>query len=70
MISRTVDCDSDTLVEGVAISANKGWDLSELVDLEVFGGDALSRLGLNNRKFDVVCFCYCLNGSRARVALK
>jgi hypothetical protein len=30
-------------VESVAISADESWDLSELVDLEVFGGESLGR---------------------------
>jgi hypothetical protein len=30
-------------VESVTISTDKGWDLSELVDLEIIGGDTLCR---------------------------
>ena len=43
IITLTVDGDCNAFVEGVTISADEGWDLSKLVDLEVFSGDSLCR---------------------------
>jgi hypothetical protein len=57
-------------VESVAISANKSWDLAELIDLEVLSRDTLSRLDLNDLDVDVVCLRNCANGCRAGVTLE
>ena len=59
---RTVNSDGDGLVEGVPISADKCWDLSELVKLEIFGREALDWLGLDDFEFDVVRLGHCKNG--------
>jgi hypothetical protein len=56
-------------VEDVAISTDEGWDLAELVDLEVLWGDVLADRGVNDLEIDVVCLGNCTNGSRAGVAL-
>ena len=61
-IPRTVDGNGNGLVEGVSISADESWDLSELVKLEVFGREALDWLGLDNLEFDVVGLGHCKNG--------
>jgi hypothetical protein len=42
-IPLTVDGDGNAFVEGVTICPYEGWDFSELVDLEVVGGDTLCR---------------------------
>ena len=65
----TVDGDGDALVESVTISADKGWDLPKLVDLEVLGGAAFRRLGLNDLEVNVVGLGNCTNSSGAGVAL-
>jgi hypothetical protein len=56
-------------VEGVAICADEGWDLSELVDLEVLSRNALGRLGLDYFDVDVVGLCNSTNSSGAGVTL-
>ena len=61
--SRTVDCDGNTLVEGVAISTDKSWDLAEPVNLQVFSRNTLCRLGLDDLEFDIVCLGDCADGS-------
>ena len=66
----TVDGDGDALVESVTISADKGWDLPKLVDLEVLGGDTFRRLGLNDLEVNVVCLGNCTNSSGAWVVLE
>lgn len=63
MYRRTVDCDGNGLVEGVAISTYEGRDLAELVDIEVLGIDALNRVGVNDLKVDVVGLGNCFDGS-------
>lgn len=54
-------------MESVSIGADKGWDLSKLVQLEVLGGDTLRRLSLNNLEVDIVGLGHSANGSRAGV---
>jgi hypothetical protein len=66
---RTVDGDGDALVESVTISADKGWDLPKLVDLEVLGGEAFRRLGLDDLEVNVVRLGNGTNSSGAGVAL-
>lgn len=63
IFERTVDGNGNALVEGVAVSANKCWDLSKLIDLQVFGRDTISRSGLDDLEVDVVGFSHCVNGS-------
>jgi hypothetical protein len=50
-------------VESVAISTDESWDLAELVELEIFGGNTFSRLSLNDLEVDVICLCDCADGS-------
>lgn len=59
----TVDGDSNTLVESVSISTNKGWNLSKLVQLEVLSGETLCWLSLDNLEVNIVGLCDCANGS-------
>lgn len=56
-------------MESVAISTDEGWDLAELVDLEVLGGNTLGWLSLNDLDIDVVGLSHSANGGRAGVAL-
>jgi hypothetical protein len=70
IFEHTVDGDSNALVENVAISSNKGWDLSELVDLEVVGRDTLRRLSLNDLEVNIVCLRNSADGSGAGVTLR
>jgi hypothetical protein len=65
----TVDGDGDALMESVTISADKGWDLPKLVDLEVLGGEAFRRLGLDDLEVNVVRLGNGTNSSGAGVAL-
>jgi hypothetical protein len=65
----TIDGDGDAFVESVTIGADKGWDLPKLVDLEVLGGDAFRRLGLNDLEINAVGLGNCTNSSGAWVAL-
>src|SRR4051794_21454787 len=66
---RTVNGNGNTLVESVAISTYEGWDLAELVDLEVLGGDTLGWLSLNDLNVDVVGLSHSANGGGAGVTL-
>jgi len=66
----TVDGNGNALVEGVAVCADEGWDLSELVDLEVLSRNALGRLGLDDFDVDVVRLCNSANSGGAGVALE
>jgi hypothetical protein len=56
-------------VEGVTISADKGWDLPKLVDLEVLVGDAFRRLGLDDLEVNIIGLGNCTNSSGAGVTL-
>ena len=60
-ILHTIDCNGNALMECIAISANKGRDLAELVDLEIFGGDSLGGLSLDDFQLKVVCFGHSKN---------
>jgi hypothetical protein len=53
----TVDGDGNALVDRIAVGADEGWDLAELVDLEVLSGNTLGRLGLDDFDIDVVGLC-------------
>ncbi len=55
-MSLTVDSDSNTLVEHISVAANESRYLAQLVNLQVFRGDALRRLGLDNIDLKVVRF--------------
>jgi len=55
--SLTVDGDGNALVEGIAVGPDEGWDLAELVDLEILSGNTLGRLGLDDFDIDVVGLC-------------
>jgi hypothetical protein len=49
-------------MEGVTIGADKGWDLSKLVELEVLCRESLLWLGLDNLEFDTVGLGHRKNG--------
>lgn len=68
--ARTVDGNGNALVENIAVSADEGWDLAELVQLQVLRRDTFSWLGLNNIEFDVIGLCNSTNGGGAGVTLK
>lgn len=67
---RTVNSDSNALVESVAISTDKGRNLSKLIKFEVLGRDTLGRLSLNNLEVNIVGLRDCADGSGAGVALR
>tara|TARA_R110002060_G_scaffold12882_6_gene18349 strand:+ start:231 stop:482 length:252 start_codon:yes stop_codon:yes gene_type:complete len=67
--ARTVDGNGNALVESVTISTDKGRDLAELVDFEVFGGNALRWLSLNDLDVDIIGLGHSANGGGAGVAL-
>jgi hypothetical protein len=67
---RTVNSDSNTLVESVSISTNKCRDLSKFVYLKVFCRDTFGRLSLDNLKLNVVGLRNCTNGSGAGITLR
>jgi len=54
LVGRTVDGNGNALGENVVVSALKGWDLSETVDLAVVIGDTLAWLGVNNLEVELV----------------
>jgi hypothetical protein len=60
---RTVNCDSDSLVEGETILADEGWDLAKLVDLEVFLWNTLRWLSLDDLELNAVGLCNCADSS-------
>lgn len=51
----TVDGNSDTFSQGVAIGADERGDLSERIDLEVFWRHTVRRGGLDKLKIKLVC---------------
>ena len=65
----TVDGDSDGLAQHVSIGTLKGWDLAELVELEVLGRDTLSRLGRDKLELKAILLGDREQRSGARVAL-
>lgn len=69
VLVRTVDSNGNALVESVTIGTDEGWDLAELVDLEVLGRDTLCRLSLNDLDLDVVGLGHSANGGGAGVTL-
>lgn len=48
-IPLTVDCDGNGLMKRVTISADESWDLSKLVNLEVFGGHSFCGSAKNQK---------------------
>lgn len=69
-LPHTVNSDGNSFVEGVTISPDECWDLSELVELQILCRKSLDRLRLDNLEFDVVRLGHCKNGRRAGVALR
>lgn len=69
MKERTVDCNSNALVEGVAIGANEGWNLAELVDLKVLCGDALCRFSFHDVDAEAIRLCDSMDCSGSGVTL-
>jgi hypothetical protein len=67
--TRTVDCDGNALGEDEAVLALEGWDLSELVELQVLGRDTLSRLSGNELDIETVLLCDSEEGGGTRVTL-
>ena len=65
----TVDSDGDGLRENEAVGALEGGDLSELVDLQVVGRDALGRLGVDELDVEAILLCDSEEGGGARVTL-
>jgi hypothetical protein len=65
----TVDGDGDALGEDEAVSALKGRDLAELVELEVVGGHTLRRLRVDKLNVEAVLLCDREKRRGARVAL-
>lgn len=59
----TVDGNGNALVEDVAVSADEGRDLAELVKLEVLSRDTLRGLSLDKLDVDVVGLSHCKNRS-------
>jgi hypothetical protein len=51
----TVDSNGNTLVEGVAIGTDEGWDTPKAIYLQVIGWDAFGRLCLDDLKINIVC---------------
>lgn len=70
LLPHTVYSDGNSLVEGVTISADECWDLSELVELQVLCRESLDWLRLDNLEFDIVRLGHCKDSRRAGVALK
>lgn len=58
----TVDSDGNGLVKSITISTDEGWDLAELVDLQVFLRYTLLWLSVNDLKLDVIILSNCLDG--------
>lgn len=52
----TVNGNGEGLGQGVSIGANKGWDLSEGVDLEEVGAHGWTRLGLDELNVEAIGF--------------
>jgi hypothetical protein len=68
---RTVDGDGNAFTENIAISANKGWNFSKLVDeLVVSWSGSTSIILLDNVKLETVGFSDKLDGGGTRVVLK
>ena len=65
----TVDSNGNGLAENEAVGALEGRDLAELVELQVLGGDAFSRHGLDELKVKTVLLRNGEQRSGARVAL-
>ena len=65
----TVDSDGDGFGEDEAISALEGGNLSELVELQVLGGDALGWLSVNELDVEAVRLRDSEEGGGAGVAL-
>jgi hypothetical protein len=61
-LPRTVNGNGNSLMEGVTIGADEGWDLSKLVELEVLCRESLLWLGLDNLEFDIVGLGHRKNG--------
>lgn len=57
-------------MESVAVSSNKRRNLSELVDLEILGGDTFCRLSVDDLELDIVCLGYCFDDVGPRVVLR
>lgn len=53
-ISLTVDSYSNALVEHISVGTNESWYLAQLIYFQVFCGNTLSGLGLDNSDVEVV----------------
>lgn len=66
----TVDGNGHGLGQDVAILALEGGNLAQLVELEVFGADALGWLSLDELEVEAVGLCDGENGGGTGVALE
>jgi len=52
----TVDCDSNSFGQDVAVGAFEAGNLAKVIDLEILLGHTLRRLSMDNLEVDVVGF--------------
>ena len=69
-LERTVDGNSHTFVQSVAIGTNESWNFSKLVDLEVVSRDPFGWFGFDNLEFDVVGLGHSADSGGAGIALR
>ena len=66
---RTIDCNGDTLGQGIAIGTNKRGNPCEWIDLQVFGRNAFRGLSVDNFEVELVGLGSCSNRNGPYIAL-